>query len=319
MIQIPVYFPSTGKISLSNAGTNTVNVISTGVSITGSLTTSDAGITNTNTYLGTGQLRVGGGSDHGANTVLSIAPGVVKVDAPGVSGGRLTLDNSGNLTVAGNFYTYNDRNYLARAALRVTSAGDNASTLDISVSNGTTSINSNYYSGGGDNTIIIGTYANYTNQLVLKSNGRIGIGNTNPAYTLDVNGGIRTTGLSLADYYSAQFTTNASWTSFQNVIPANTVNAYETYLVEIRWEYNGGTYAPYYADAAFLWKPVPTNATGYGNTIDLQTSCHVDGNYIISVANQNVLNASCAGLALKFNFSTSSPSYVLVKAKRIAI
>jgi hypothetical protein len=49
--------------------------------------------------LGTGQLRVGGGSDHGANTVLSIAPGVVTVDAPGVAGGRLKLDISGSLGI----------------------------------------------------------------------------------------------------------------------------------------------------------------------------------------------------------------------------
>ena len=67
------------------------------------------------------------------------------------------------------------------------------------------------------------------------------------------------------------------------------------------------------------FKPVPTNSTGVGNTIALQTSCHVGGDYIIYVAQQNASNASCGGLAVKFSWSTSAPSYVLVKAKRIAI
>jgi hypothetical protein len=132
-------------------------------------------------------------------------------------------------------------------------------------------------------------------------------------------GVVSSTGNSISAVYSGQYTTDSAWTSFQTVIPAGTLNQYETYLVEIRWEYNGATFAPYYADAAFLFKPVPTNSSGVGNTIDLQTSCHVSGNYIISVAQQNASNASCGGLALKFNFSTSAPSYVLVTAKRIAI
>ena len=63
------------------------------------LTTGDAGVTRTNTYLGTGQLRVGGGSDHGANTVLSVAPGVITFDRPGVGGGALTINSSGYMTL----------------------------------------------------------------------------------------------------------------------------------------------------------------------------------------------------------------------------
>ena len=43
----------------------------------------------------------------------------------------------------------------------------------MTVNDSTTYINGNYYSGGNDNTIIIGTYANYTNQLVLKNTGNV--------------------------------------------------------------------------------------------------------------------------------------------------
>ena len=87
------------------------------------------------------------------------------------------------------FNAVNDRNFLARGSFRLTSPTNNASNLDISVWDNTTNINGNYYSGGNDNTIIIGTYAKYTNQLVLKPSGNIGIGVTDPLATLSTLGG----------------------------------------------------------------------------------------------------------------------------------
>jgi hypothetical protein len=66
------------------------------------LTTGDAGIAYTNTYFGTGQVRVGGGTDHVANIVFSVAPGVINFDRPGVSGGAFKIDSSGNTTIGGN-------------------------------------------------------------------------------------------------------------------------------------------------------------------------------------------------------------------------
>ena len=40
-----------------------------------------------------------GNTDYGADTVLSVAPGVVNFDAPGIVGGRMRLDSNGNLLV----------------------------------------------------------------------------------------------------------------------------------------------------------------------------------------------------------------------------
>jgi hypothetical protein len=63
------------------------------------LTTGDAGIAYTNSYFGTGQVRIGGGSDHASNTVFSVAPGVVTFDRPGVGGGALKIDGGGNVSI----------------------------------------------------------------------------------------------------------------------------------------------------------------------------------------------------------------------------
>ena len=43
-----------------------------------------------------GTTRLGGGLDYGSTTILNIAPGVVKWDTSGVSGGRLNADQNGN-------------------------------------------------------------------------------------------------------------------------------------------------------------------------------------------------------------------------------
>ena len=43
-----------------------------------------------------GTTRLGGGLDYGSTTILNVAPGVVKWDTSGVSGGRLNADQNGN-------------------------------------------------------------------------------------------------------------------------------------------------------------------------------------------------------------------------------
>jgi hypothetical protein len=86
------------------------------------------------------------------------------------------------------FYAVNDRNQFARGFIRLTSATNNTSTLDISVEDTITSIYSNYFGGGADQPIRIGTYANLANQLYLATSGNVGIGTATPLFKLDVNG-----------------------------------------------------------------------------------------------------------------------------------
>jgi hypothetical protein len=121
-------------------------------------------------------------SNYGANIIFA-------TKATGAVGNaltpRLTIASTGAATFSSSvtgtqFNAFNDRNFLARGSFRLTSPTNNASALDISVGDNTTYINGNYYGGGNDNTIIIGTYANLSNQLVLKPSGNVGIGTTTP-------------------------------------------------------------------------------------------------------------------------------------------
>ena len=107
---IGTYLPAGRTEKMSILGNGNVGIGTTSPSYL--LQTKDAGITVQNTYFGTGQVRVGGGSDHGANTVLSVAPGVVTFDRPGVGGGALTINSSGYVTLPSNpafraYYTTN--------------------------------------------------------------------------------------------------------------------------------------------------------------------------------------------------------------------
>jgi hypothetical protein len=119
------------------------------------------------------------------NIYFNSANGSINCTGP-VNGGAATFSSS---VTATQFNAFNDRNYLARGSFRLTSSTNNASALDISVGDNTTYINGNYYGGGNDNTIIIGTYANLSNQLVLKPSGNVLIGTTTDnSGKLQVNG-----------------------------------------------------------------------------------------------------------------------------------
>jgi hypothetical protein len=178
------------------------------------------------TYLTTGSA---------SSTYLPLAGGTL---TGALSGTSATFSSSVQAT---QFNAVNDRNYLARGAFRITSATNNASTLDISVTDTTTSIYSNYYSGGNDNTIIIGTYANLSNQLVLKPSGNIGIGTASPVGALHI-------------YSSNQNMASTAATSYTNakfrLEPFNTSNVgismglISPNINYIQSSYNEGTTSP---------------------------------------------------------------------------
>ena len=82
------------------------------------------------------------------------------------------------------------RTYLQPGGARITSSSDNSTTLDISVTDTKTEIYSNYYSGGNNNDICIGTYPPSQNQLYLKNNGYVGIGTDLPTKKLHLKSAV---------------------------------------------------------------------------------------------------------------------------------
>jgi hypothetical protein len=164
---------------------------------TGVLTTKDNGITCTNTYLGTGQLRVGGGSDHCTNTVLSIAPGVLAMDAPGVAGGRFIINCAGNVGINKPAPSYK---------LDVCATSNSDWLAAFTNTDGTESV-STYLSHGGGYGIAIDSSENNANYIFkamsgtgggcgkgsvpvifAQHNGLVGIGTASPQSALHVAG-----------------------------------------------------------------------------------------------------------------------------------
>jgi hypothetical protein len=164
---------------------------------TGVLTTKDNGITSTNTYLGSGQLRVGGGSDHTTNTVLSVAPGVVQMDAAGIAGGRFTINSSGNVGINKPSPAYK---------LNVCNTANSDWLVAFDNTDGTESV-STYFSHGGGYGIAIDSSENNANYIFkamagtgsgggkgsvpvifAQHNGLVGIGTSSPQSALHVAG-----------------------------------------------------------------------------------------------------------------------------------
>lgn len=200
--------------------------------------------------------------------------------------------NTGNATFSGSVYAVNDRNYFQRAGFRLTSASNNASTLDITVNDTTTFIYSNYYSGGNDNAIIIGTYAANSNQLVLKNTGNVLIGTTTDAgQKFQVAGDIRATGTTQApNFVSATGTAACPYASYATFF---TCQNYQNAIYLVTLQLNGyTTYTAY--------------ATIVQNDSTLTIMNQVNNNAGIQVSGLNIQGTNGSGI-------TQSMVYKIIK------
>ena len=172
-----IYF----KMYQSSAGASYDVRVGIGTSTpTAILHTGNAGITAQNTYFGTGQVRIGGGSDHTTNTVLSVAPGVVVFDRPGIVGGAMKIDGNGNVGI----------NQTSPTSKLHVDGGTRTSTLAWGDTDNAPlaalSYGSNYVTVETNDVYGIRIITNGSTRMTFDTVGNIGINTTVPAYKLHI-------------------------------------------------------------------------------------------------------------------------------------
>jgi hypothetical protein len=297
-------FTPTERIVITNGGN--VGIGTTNPS--NLLQTKDVGITNTNTYFGTGQVRIGGGSDHTTNTVLSVAPGVVSFDAPGVGGGRFTINSSGNIGIgtASPATSYGFTRFLvisnptnAEISLEATTSGK---VLSMGVTNGW-----NYFqttAGNGYDFQIGGT-----SRMQISSTGAI-----STSSTISAGGNVS----------MAQFSANALFSSYTPDGLFNVASRYSAISTpgaadRIRFGYNDYGSGQYWGRIGFN---ATTNwslgiITGAGNDFSIGTGYQGSQLYIYSNGNYAFSGSNVSDRRKKanINYITSNQLDNILKLK----
>jgi hypothetical protein len=141
------------------------------------------------------------------------------------------------------------------------------------------------------------------------STGNVGIGTTSPSEKLDVNGTIKATQLSLGDSYNTVVTTNSSWSSFQTIIPGNTLEVFSVYLITASYSVND---QPYNVTTSFTFVVPNCNGGGGDNEFTPICATHTGGTGTMSFRAVAVGGQLAGGLQVKFNgFATLTGSLTL--------
>ena len=122
-----------------------------------------------------------GNADYGSAVVLSVAPGVVNFDAPGVSGGRFKIDSSGNVGIGnasptGKLDITSGTTY--QPHLRITNSAGGGRTFGINV--GVSAVSNGYFS--------LRDETGSANRMVITDSGYILIGNITALPSASVSG-----------------------------------------------------------------------------------------------------------------------------------
>lgn len=158
-----------------------------------------------------------GGSANSGTSVLTISKEGY-IGAGGITNTNIVMDLAG--TAGGE-------------SLRVRSS-NTANWRGISVVPGTTNqIYTNYNGTGTEAPMVLGTFSNKTNQLYLATDGKVGILNSSPSFTLDVTGTIKASGGTLN-------TSTAGAVNIAGTIDKNTATSIVIPLLQIKPTFNTG-------------------------------------------------------------------------------
>jgi hypothetical protein len=134
--------------------------------------------------------------------------------------------------------------------------------------------------------------------MAVASGGNVGIGTTSPSEKLDVNGTIKATQLSLGDSYNTTVTTDSSWSSFQTIIPGNTLEVFSVYLITASYSVND---QPYNVTTSFTFVVPNCNGSGGDNEFTPICATHTGGTGTMSFRAFAVGGQLAGGLQIKFN------------------
>jgi hypothetical protein len=134
-------------------------------------------------------------------------------------------------------------------------------------------------------------------------------------YKLEVNGPAHMTELSLGDSYSRAVTTDSSWSSFQTIIPTNTLEVFAVYLITASYAIGGGS--PYNVVTSFTFVTPNCNGGGGDNEFLPICSTHQGGTGTMSFRAVAASSQQSGGLQVKFNGFSTMTGTLTVRATRL--
>ena len=133
-------------------------------------------------------------------------------------------------------------------------------------------------------------------------------------YRLQVNGPAHMTELSLGDSYSRSVSTNSSWSSFQTIIPVNTLEVYAVYLITASYSVND---SPYNVLTSFTFVTPNCNGGGGDNEFLPICSTHQGGTGTMSFRAVATSSQQSGGLQVKFNGFGNLNGTLVLRATRL--
>jgi len=133
-------------------------------------------------------------------------------------------------------------------------------------------------------------------------------------YRLEVNGPAHMTELSLGDSYNRSVSTDSSWSSFQTIIPVNTLEVYAVYLITASYTVNG---SPYNVVTSFTFVTPNCNGGSADNEFLPICSTHQGGTGTMSFRAVAASSQQSGGLQVKFNGFGNLNGTLVLRATRL--